>query len=66
MSRRELVVEIIYTTILRGFFILLLAFICVIFGIWGRLIAVCIVGLYIYTIIDEVRLFSAAYHEADH
>lgn len=42
------------------------AFVCAIFGVIGRLIAVWIVGLYIYTVIDEVKLFIEAYREADH
>ena len=66
MSRKELMAEIIYTTILRGFIMLYAAFICAIFGIVGKLIAVGIVGLYIYSVVDEVRLFIEAYREADH
>ena len=42
------------------------AFICAFWGVIGRLLAVCIVGLYIYTVVDEVKLFREAYKEADH
>lgn len=66
MSTKELVVEIIYTTILRGFCMLHAVFICVIFGIVGKLMAVSIVGLYIYSIVDEVKLFIEAYYEVEH
>lgn len=33
---------------------------------FGLIIAVCFIGLYIYSVIDEVRLFIEAYREADH
>lgn len=66
MSRKELVAEIIYTTLLRGFLMLFGAFVCAIFGVIGKLIAIGIVGVYIYTVIDEVRLFIEAYGEVKH
>lgn len=66
MSRKGLIVEIIFTTLARGFLMLFAAFICAFWGVIGRLLAVCIVGLYIYTVIDEVKLFREAYKEADH
>ena len=66
MSRKALVAEIIFIPLIRGFFMLSFAFLCAIFGVIGRLIAVWIVGLYIYTVIDEVKLFIEAYQEADH
>lgn len=64
MSRKQLVIEIIFTTLVRGFFMLLPALIFAIFGIIGKLIAIGIVGVYIYTVIDEVHLFKEAYREA--
>lgn len=66
MSRKQLVAEIIIIPLIRGFLMLGLALICAIFGVIGRLIAVCLVGLYVYTVIDEVKLFREAYKEADH
>ena len=61
MYREELVIEIIYITILREFFTVGATFICTIFGIVGKLIVV-----YIYSIVDEARLLSEAYREAEH
>lgn len=66
MSKKELVTEIIYTTLLRGFLMLFGAFVFAIVGMIGKLIAIGIAGLYIYTVIDEFRLFREAYREAEH
>lgn len=66
MSRKEIIAEIIYTTILRGFIMLFGAFICAFFGVVGKLIAIVAVGLYIYSVVDEVKLFIEAYQEAEH
>lgn len=66
MSRKQLVAEIIYTTLIRGFLMLFAAFICTFFGVIGRLIAVWLVGEYVYSVVDEVKLFVEAYREAEH
>lgn len=66
MSRKQLVAEIIIVPCIRGIFMLGLACLCAIFGVIGKLIAIGIVGLYIYTVVDEVKLFREAYNEVDH
>lgn len=66
MSRKQLVVEIITIPLIRGILMLGLACVFAIFGIVGKLIALGITALYIYTVVDEVKLFIEAYHEADH
>lgn len=71
MTKKQLIVESIYTTIIRGILIFMFAFLSI--GIdylheWfmpaGLIIAVCFIGIYIYSVIDEVRLFIEEYREA--
>lgn len=73
MTRKQLIAEIIYTTIIRGVLTFMFAFMCIgmdclhtWFRPFGLIIAVCFIGLYIYSVIDEVRLFFEAYREAKH
>ena len=72
MTRKQLIIEIIYTTIIRGVLTFMFAFLGI--GIdylhrwfmpFGLIIAVYFIGLYIYSVIDEVRLFIEAYREAE-
>lgn len=73
MTRKQLIAEISITTMIRGILTFISAFLCVgmdylhrWFMPFGLIIAVCFIGIYIYSVIDEVRLFIEAYREAKH
>lgn len=73
MTRKQLIAEIIIIPTLRGILTAMFVFMCIgtdYLHTWlmpfGLIIAVCFIGIYIYSVIDEVRLFIEAYREAKH
>ena len=73
ITRKQLITEIIITTIIRGILTFMFAFVCVSIDYlhrWlmplGLIMAVCFIGIYIYSVIAEFRLFIEAYREVKH
>ena len=73
MTRKQLIAEIIINTTIRSILTFMFAFLCVSIDYlnrwlipFGLIMAVCFIGIYIYSVIDEVRLFIEAYREAKH